>query len=73
MKFQLTDIQFDCILENEDDWNKYDATECAKQLENVYIGTTWEGDNEDDVINTITEGSGWCILSADFIKLQSNS
>ena len=69
MKFRVTDIQFDCTLENDPNWTDLDALDCAKHLGDVYIGTTWEGDNEEDVINTITEGSGWCISFADFIKL----
>ena len=68
-RYQLTDIQFDCTLDNDDNWSNLDAIECAKHLGNVYIGTTWEGESEDDVIDIITKGSGWCISFADFIKL----
>jgi len=31
-----------------------------------YIGTTWEADDGDDLVEEITSASGWCIKSIDY-------
>ena len=53
MQFQVTDIEFDFDLG------------CDADLDD-YIGTFWEADDEDDLIEEITCASGWCIKSIDY-------
>ena len=65
MQFQVTDISFDCSLD-DDDWTSKDQLETEEMLPKSYIGTMWEADDEDDLIEEITCASGWCINSIDY-------
>jgi len=65
MQFQITDIQFDCSL-NEDGWDESDQIITEEKLSQEYIGQVWEADDEDDLIEEITCATGWCILSIDY-------
>ena len=53
MLFQITAIEFDFDLG------------CDVDLDD-YIGTIWEADDGDDLIEEITCASGWCIKSIDY-------
>ena len=53
MLFQVTDIEFDFDLG------------CDVDLDD-YIGTFWEADDGDDLIEEITCAAGWCIKSIDY-------
>ena len=53
MQFQVTDIEFDFDLG------------CDVDLDD-YIGTFWEADDGDDLIEEITSATGWCIKSIDY-------
>jgi len=33
------------------------------------IGTIWEADDEDDLIEEITTATGWCIKSIDYVHV----
>lgn len=55
MQFQVTNIQFDCD-DSADEQDLYDD----------YIGTFWEADDGDDLVEEITCASGWCIKSIDY-------
>ena len=61
MHFQVTAIEFDF----EDTF--YPLTE-QEQLEfyDDYIGTHWEADDGDDLVEEITSASGFCIKSIDY-------
>ena len=63
-QFIIKDIEFDCSLD-DDDWTEKDQFETEQHLPIVYIGTKWKGDNEDEVIDKISDKSGWCIRSID--------
>ena len=65
MQFQITHIEFDCSLD-ADDWTEQDQLETEENLPQAYIGTIWDADNEEDLIEEISCGSGWCIKSIDF-------
>ena len=65
MQFQITEIEFDCSLE-DDDWTEKDQLETEEMLPQSYIGTIWDADNEEDLIEEISCASGWCIKSIDF-------
>jgi len=65
MQFQITDIRFDCSL-NEDGWDESDQIATEEKLAEEYIGQVWEADDEDDLIEEITCATGWCILSIDY-------
>ena len=65
MQFQVTDIEFDCSLDDED-WTEQDQLETEEFLPSRYIGQIWEADDEDDLIEEISCASGWCIKSIDY-------
>ena len=65
MQFQVTDIQFDCYLD-EEDWNESDQICTEEKLKKEYITTIWDADGPDDLIEEITAATGWCIRSIDY-------
>ena len=65
MQFQVTAIEFDCSLE-DDDWTEKDQLETEEFLPSRYIGTIWDADDEDDLVEEITAATGWCIKSLNF-------
>jgi len=66
MQFQITQIEFDCSLDCEDDWSESDRICTEEKLNEEYITTIWEADDGDDLIEEITAASGWCIKSIDY-------
>ena len=61
MQFQVTEIEFDF------DNDLYPLTE--EEMNDVYedyVGTFWEADDGDDLVDEITSASGWCIKSIDY-------
>ena len=66
MKFQVTQIEFDFNdsfypLTKEEKCDVYDE----------YIGTFWDADDGDDLVEEITSASGWCIKSIDYRNILS--
>ena len=64
MQFQVTEIEFDF----DDDYNEGWENDPIPQQEIIdeTIGTIWEADDEDDLIEEITTATGWCINSIDY-------
>ena len=71
---QITDIEFDCSLE-DDDWTEKDQLETEENLPKAYIGQVYElevSDDADDdqvveeLLEEVSCSSGWCINSIDF-------
>ena len=65
MHFLITDIKFDCSLDDED-WTIKDQLETEEMLPHSYIGSTWEADDEDDLLEEISCASGWLISELDY-------
>jgi len=65
MKYQITSIEFDCSLD-EDDWSESDQIMTEERLNEVYVGQIWDADDEEDLIDEISTASGWCIKSIDY-------
>jgi hypothetical protein len=63
--YQVTYIEFNC--DDDDEMTAYDKDELSAE----YIGTNWEADDEDDLIEEITCASGWCIKSIDYVHVLS--
>ena len=61
MQFQVTDIEFDF----SDAIMDHDLTHCY-QLVDETIGSFWEADDGDDLVEEITAATGWCIKSIDY-------
>lgn len=75
MQFQITAIEFDCSLEddifNEGEpfdtyWTATDQFNTEQKLAEEYIGQIWEADDEEDLVEEITDATGWCIKSIDY-------
>ena len=63
MKFHVTEIEFDLDCDAADE----ELTEQERvDLYEEYVGTFWDADDADDLIDKITNESGWCILSIDY-------
>ena len=68
MQFQITEIEFDLDCDAADE----ELTPQDEQdLYDDYIGTFWEADDEDDLIEEITCATGWCIQSIDYVHVLS--
>ena len=65
MHFLITDIKFDCSLDDSD-WTIKDQLETEEMLPHSYIGSTWEADDEDDLIEELSCASGWLIEELDY-------
>ena len=61
MKYLVRDVEFDF----SDSIGVLDTWE-QEQIVKNNIGV-WEADDEDDLIDEITTGTGWCIKSIDFM------
>jgi hypothetical protein len=72
---QITDISFDCSLE-DDDWTEQDQLVTEEDLPKEYIGSVWELEVDDDdvddahlveeLLEEVSSATGWCINSIDF-------
>jgi hypothetical protein len=71
---QITDIDFDCSLDDED-WSLEEQQETAKVQAETYIGQIIEldvpddaSDNEivDELLDEVSCMSGWCINSINY-------
>lgn len=71
---QITDISFDCSLEDSD-WTEKDQLETEEHLPKAYIGMVVELDVDDDaddeeiaeeLCEEVSCSSGWLINSIDF-------
>ena len=60
MQFQVTKIEFDFAGDN-----LFTENERLDLIEET-IGSIWDVDDEDDLIDEITTASGWCINSIDY-------
>ena len=61
MQFQITQIEFDF-----DDAQEYIPEEDKQEVYDDVIGSVWEANDEDDLIEEITSATGWCINSIDY-------
>jgi len=67
MKLQITDIEFDL----SDDCGEYIDTELLQhQLQNVYVGQFWNVDDEDELVDVISDKSGWCVNSINYKEIK---
>ena len=67
MQFQVTDIRFDFITD-DDELSPEEQLEIIEET----CDTVWEADDEDDLIEEITDATGWCIKSIDYRHILNN-
>ena len=70
MQYMITDIKFDCSCD-DDDWTPKDQEETEYILPAAYLGTIWDADDEEDLIEELTASSGWLIKSLDYKHILS--
>ena len=70
MKFNVTDIEFDL----NDSLSEEYSLSCEEEIElhDSALGI-WDTLDEDDLIEQITELSGWCIKSIDYEIIKDSS
>jgi hypothetical protein len=71
MKFQVTEIEFDFEMEDDEYVDNtgqeiYLSIIEKQQLVDETIGQIWDADDEDDLVAEITCATGWCIKSIDY-------
>jgi hypothetical protein len=71
MKFLVTSIEFD-LSTDDDSIPEHIHEQVQQELRNEYIGTHWDADDEDDLVEEITCASGWCIKSIDYRHVLSD-
>jgi len=70
MKFQVTYIEFD-LSTDDDSIPEHIHEQVQQELRDEYIGTNWDADDVDDLVEEITCASGWCIKSIDYVHVLS--
>ena len=60
MKYLVNAIEFD-FSDSQGDLDEWEQEQIVKN--NIGV---WEADDEDDLIDEITTGTGWCIKSIDY-------
>ena len=64
MQFRVTEIEFDFDSDILDTEQMADE-DCQEIIDEVLV-TTWEAADEEDLIEEITNATGWCIKSIDY-------
>ena len=73
MKFNVTYIEFDLDDDYEVSKDEFlDKEQLRDELESSALGI-WDTLDEDDLIEQITELSGWCIKSIDYKSMEDSS
>jgi hypothetical protein len=65
MNLQITGIEFDL----NDDYD-IDTEMLQDQLQRGYIGQVWTVDEEDELVDLISDKSGWCINSIQYEQIK---
>ena len=60
MKFKVIDVEFD-FTDSQGELEKWEQDQIVKN--NIGV---WEADDEDDLIEEVTDNAGWCIESIDY-------
>ena len=77
---QITEINFDLTLDDEDVWENDDPEMLQEQLQKGYIGRIFKVDVPDDadqeeiayeLCEEVSDASGWCINSIDFREVSN--
>ena len=73
MKFNVTYIEFDLDDDYEVSKDEFlDKEQLRDELESSALGI-WDTLDEDDLIEQITELSGWCIKSIDYKSIEDSN
>lgn len=68
MKYQVTAIEFDF----GDDWDQgweIDPIPTQEEIIRNVMNCEWEVEDDEDLVDVITNDTGWCIKSIDYCEL----
>lgn len=68
MQFQVTEIEFDFTDDLDDEALDVESQD---EIYDEVLGTIWEADDEDDLVEEITCATGWCIKSLQYKVIES--
>ena len=63
MKYLVNAIEFD-FSDSQGELDEWEQDQIVKN--NIGV---WEADDEDDLVDEITTGTGWCIKSIDYVPV----
>lgn len=63
--YKITSIEFDFEMEP----GMYPSEGYQQQIIEVTLSQIWVADDEDDLTDEITNASGWCIKSIDYVEV----
>ena len=68
MKYRITEIEFDFTddIGDGDTMDDFLTDDYKRDVVDETMSTTWEADDEEDLIDEISTASGWCIKSIDY-------
>ena len=68
MKYLITEIEFDFTddIGDGDTMDDFLTDDYKRDVVDETMSTTWEADDEEDLIDEISTASGWCIKSIDY-------
>lgn len=72
MKFNVTEIEFDFDDWYDRNWESKLTFDEEREVHDSALGI-WDASDEDDLIEQITELSGWCIKSIDYKSIEDSS
>ena len=73
--YKITEIEFDCSLEEDifnegadptEYWSESDRICTEEKLAQEYIGQVLNVDKEDEIVDLISDKTGWCIKSLQY-------
>ena len=72
MRFDVTEIEFDFDDQYDRNWDSHLTFDEEREVHDAALGI-WDTLDEDDLIEQITELSGWCIKSIDYEIINDSS
>ena len=67
MMYQITQIEFD-LDPGDDSIPQEEMEQVQLDLQQEYIGSHWVAHDPDDLVEEVTNHSGWCIKSIDYVE-----
>ena len=64
MKFQVTEIEFDFTDDSGEDLEL--SVQEELEITDETIGQIWDADDEEHLVDKISDETGWCIKSIDY-------
>jgi hypothetical protein len=68
MKFQVTKIEFDFT---DEDGSASISSKEQEEVVNKTLGQIWEAEDEDDLVEEISNETGWCIADIDYRQVSA--